>query len=319
MSEKPWVVAVDVGNTAVKLCINDNATDTDTELNVHVIKLDDANWPSSAIEWVHHQRVDDQRVDDQRGQTQHRQQRGGRSLQWRIASVNGNAADELEAAIKNASGKKASGKQESGETEAIETSQCVRRVTYRDVPMSVRVDQPARLGIDRLIGAYAASNRYQGPFVVVDAGSAVTVDWVDADNVFCGGAILPGLRLQTESLAAGTDALPQIDWAEAKNICAPGSNTVDAINLGVVTAVAAGVDRLAARYIQQFKQTHYFQQEQNFYIFLTGGDSQILSHHLYSEHVVIPNLVCQGLCRSACVERTLDVRERFLIAELSRL
>ena len=280
---EPCVVAVDVGNTAVKLCINDKATDTDAELNVHVIKLDDANWPTAAVQWV----ADQQNHDHQ--------QSGGRSLQWRIASVNGIAADELESAIKTASSKREGGKQEARKHEVGETSQCVRRVTYRDVPMSVSVDQPARLGIDRLIGAFAASNRYRGPFVVVDAGSAVTVDWVDDDNVFCGGAILPGLRLQTESLAAGTDALPRIDWGQAKDVCAPGSNTVDAINLGVVTTVAAGVDRLAARYIQQFIETNDSQQEQNFYIVLTGGDSQVLSPHLYSEHVVIPNLVCQGL------------------------
>ena len=53
---------------------------------------------------------------------------------------------------------------------------------------------PDRVGIDRLLSAYAVVRRCESPAVIVDAGSAVTVDWVDAAGCFCGGAILPGFN-----------------------------------------------------------------------------------------------------------------------------
>ncbi|MDW8222094.1 MAG: type III pantothenate kinase, partial [Gemmatales bacterium] len=62
---------------------------------------------------------------------------------------------------------------------------------YRDIPLRVDVDVPERVGIDRLLNALAAIHRGPPghPKLIVDAGSAVTVDWVNAENTFCGGAI----------------------------------------------------------------------------------------------------------------------------------
>src|SRR5205814_3927690 len=90
-------------------------------------------------------------------------------------------------------------------------------LTYRDLPLEVRVEFPDRVGLDRLAAAVAArflaSEGRQPPdtirpAIVIDAGTAITVDLVSADGAFEGGVILPGFRLTAEALAAGTNQLP---------------------------------------------------------------------------------------------------------------
>src|SRR5258707_3338212 len=82
-------------------------------------------------------------------------------------------------------------------------------LTYRDLPLEVRVEFPERVGLDRLAAALAAKAiRGTRPTIVVDAGTAITVDLVSADGAFEGGVILPGFRLTAQALAAGTNLLP---------------------------------------------------------------------------------------------------------------
>ena len=86
-------------------------------------------------------------------------------------------------------------------------------LTYRDVPLTIRVEEPARVGIDRLLAALAADRLRQRDraAIVVDLGTAITVDLVEADGAFAGGAILPGIATSARALAEQTDALPQVD------------------------------------------------------------------------------------------------------------
>src|SRR5207249_4465914 len=74
--------------------------------------------------------------------------------------------------------------------------------SWQQLPIEVAVAQPERVGLDRLFNAVAVNARRapEAAAVVVDAGSAVTVDWVDARGVFRGGAIFPGFRLMAEAL-----------------------------------------------------------------------------------------------------------------------
>ena len=165
----------------------------------------------------------------------------------------------------------------------------VRLVSRLDIPLQLDVEFPDRVGIDRLVGAFAALKFTEPPIVVVDAGSAVTVDYVDATGRFCGGAIMPGLQLQTTSLATGTDALPDLDWQSDSTLAIPGRNTLQAIRLGVLTAVAAGIDRLVDQY------SSLSNSERKISVLVTGGDANLLSSQLKCEHQVEPNLVCRGL------------------------
>ncbi len=114
--------------------------------------------------------------------------------------------------------------------------------TAETVPIPVRVDRPAEVGADRLVNALAAARLYGAPAVVLDLGTATTVDAVDADGAYVGGAIAPGLELGLEALAARTAKLPLIELRTPDR--AIGRDTVAAIRSGAVfghQALAAGL------------------------------------------------------------------------------
>src|SRR5205085_8321855 len=74
--------------------------------------------------------------------------------------------------------------------------------TWKDLNLSVRVDHPERVGMDRLLNAVAAKAHGPGPAILIDAGTAITLDYLDEAGTFQRGAILPGLRLMAQALPA---------------------------------------------------------------------------------------------------------------------
>jgi type III pantothenate kinase len=100
------------------------------------------------------------------------------------------------------------------------------------VPIAVRVDRPSEVGADRLVNALAAARLYGAPAVVVDFGTATTLDCVDADGAYVGGAIAPGLELGLEALATKTAKLPRVALRMPDRII--GRDTVSAIQAGTV-------------------------------------------------------------------------------------
>src|SRR3972149_2904514 len=85
-----------------------------------------------------------------------------------------------------------------------------------DLPLVVRLERPDMVGIDRLVDAVAVNHLRQPgrPAVIVDVGTAITVDLVSADGAFLGGSILPGLEISARALHEFTDLLPLIDISE---------------------------------------------------------------------------------------------------------
>ncbi len=121
-----------------------------------------------------------------------------------------------------------------------------------DLPLVVRLERPDMVGVDRLLDAVAANRlrRSQRPAVVVDVGSAITVDLLSADGAFLGGAILPGIAMSARALNEFTDLLPLIDMSElALPPPAVGTATEAAMRAGLfwgaVGAVRQLVDRMA--------------------------------------------------------------------------
>jgi type III pantothenate kinase len=194
-------------------------------------------------------------------------------LFWRIASVNQSSARKLEGQIIKTKG------------DAI-----IDWITRESVPMPVSVDQPEKLGIDRLLGGFAASKRYATPLVVVSFGTAVTVDLIDRNGLFTGGLILPGLRLQSDSLSSRTEALPELQWDGSETASLPGKNTVSAVRSGIILGLASAIDGLIMKYADSIEQQH-----QALNVVITGGDATTITHHLQHDHHIVPNLVCHAL------------------------
>ncbi|TWU66250.1 type III pantothenate kinase [Crateriforma conspicua] len=254
------IVAVDLGNTAAKVLISDALAGIRPFGSDHVSPLsrsfaiDAGPWTDEAIDWV--------------------RQHAPAVHQWRLASVNRGAASRLQSDIL----KRFPGAD-------------VLRVVHDRVPVTSDLAAPQRIGIDRLLCAFAAGLADPGPpqraTTLVDAGSAVTVDFLDDQGIFRGGAILPGLNLQARSLATGTDLLPQIDWISETSLQSPGKDTVAAIRLGILSGVAGAIDRLATRYGTDR-------------VLITGGDATAIAPHLSVRHRVCHDMVGVGILACRC-------------------
>jgi len=110
------------------------------------------------------------------------------------------------------------------------------------VPLAVRVDRPDDVGADRLVNALAAARLHGTPAIVVDFGTATTLDCVASDGAYVGGTIAPGLELGLEALAARTAKLPRIELRAPDR--AIGRDTVSAMQSGTIfgyQALAAGL------------------------------------------------------------------------------
>ena len=118
--------------------------------------------------------------------------------------------------------------------------------TPSDFDISLDVERPDAVGVDRVANAAAAIRRAGPDCVVVDAGTATTVDLVRG-GVFRGGAILPGVQLMADSLTKRTALLPAIRMHERSHDNLPGRDTVEAIAAGV----AAGHRGAVAEVVRQ--------------------------------------------------------------------
>lgn len=167
-------------------------------------------------------------------------------------------------------------------------------LTHTDLPIAVHVDYPDRVGLDRLAAAVAANvlrDQARGA-IVVDAGSAITVDLVDAQGAFQGGAIMPGFKMSAEALFGTADLLPlALLEPLAEPPPATGKNTDTAIRSGLfwgaVGAVRELVDRLGR------------DQSPAPGIYITGGDLRRLAEQLGPQVEFIPHMVLAGIAWAA--------------------
>jgi len=125
-----------------------------------------------------------------------------------------------------------------------------RRIGHADLPRLPALAEPERVGIDRLAAAAAAAvvkPRSEGA-IVVDCGTAATVDMVAPDGRFLGGAILPGPTLMARALAQGTSKLPEVRALEhADPPAMPGGNTREAIAAGIGWGMRGAIAELVTR------------------------------------------------------------------------
>jgi type III pantothenate kinase len=119
---------------------------------------------------------------------------------------------------------------------------------YTDLPIRVNVDEPDKIGLDRLFGAVAARALTPAgvPAITVDVGTAVTVNLIDADGVFQGGAIFPGPRLMARALNEFTAKLPLSEPTGPADDQMPAKNTAAAIRSGILNALGGGVVQLSS-------------------------------------------------------------------------
>lgn len=111
--------------------------------------------------------------------------------------------------------------------------------------IEIRIDNPREVGADRVVNAIGAVERFGAPVLVVDFGTATTVDVIDASGAYCGGAIAPGVQVAGDALAAAASALRRVELAAPGR--AVGRNTTEAVQSGLVFGWAGLVDGLVKR------------------------------------------------------------------------
>ena len=162
-----------------------------------------------------------------------------------------------------------------------------------NVPLAVRVDRPHEVGADRLVNALAAARLYGTPAVVVDFGTATTLDCVGADGAYVGGAIAPGLELGLEALASRTAKLPRIELRTPDR--AIGRDTVSAMQSGTIFGYQALASGLLARVRGELAEATGSRPE-DVHAILTGGLSAApWARGVEGVDVIDPDLTLKGL------------------------
>lgn len=152
-------------------------------------------------------------------------------------------------------------------------------------------EHPEEVGMDRLANASGAYYLYGAPVMVLDFGTAITLDYVaiprqaDGTPVYQGGAIMPGVEMAADALVRGTARLPTIPFAEPRR--AIGRTTAESIQSGLMHGYIGAISCLVDRAREEIGTACP--------VVATGGDAMNLARHLPFIHAVEPNLTHYGL------------------------
>ncbi len=155
------------------------------------------------------------------------------------------------------------------------------------VPVVNLYETPETLGKDRLAAVVGASwLKQETDLLVIDAGTAITFDFIDSHGVYHGGNIAPGLEMRAESLHHYTGRLPRVELAE--DVVFLGKNTSEAIIAGIIYGAAFEIDGYIDRLLLKYPKLCTF---------LTGGSSFYFDGKLKNPIFADKNLVLTGLNR----------------------
>jgi type III pantothenate kinase len=147
-------------------------------------------------------------------------------------------------------------------------------------------DSPHEVGADRLVNALAAWKKYARGAVIVDFGTATTVDVVTADGHYRGGAIAPGLQIANDALFRAAARLPRVELSAPPQ--AIGRNTAHSLQSGIVFGYAGLVKELVARTLAELP-------EANSAVLATGGLAELIAPHVPAIAHLEPHLTLHGL------------------------
>lgn len=150
--------------------------------------------------------------------------------------------------------------------------------------MPVLYDNPKEVGADRVANAVGAFDRYGGPCIVVDLGTATTFDAISAKGEYLGGAITPGVAISLEALFQHAAALRRVELVPPRAVI--GRSSAESIQSGVLFGFAAQVDGMCQRFFAELGPAT---------VVATGGLSELIAPHTRSIDHVEPWLTLHGL------------------------
>ncbi|MEX0723201.1 MAG: type III pantothenate kinase [Gracilimonas sp.] len=160
-------------------------------------------------------------------------------------------------------------------------------LSVKDIPRELLdYETIATLGIDRFLACYGATEQTTNSVVVIDAGTAITIDFMDQDDVYHGGIIAPGLAGFGEILHQKAPALPNVEM-EIPNTW-PGKSTVNSLKWGQAGFYKMAIEGFLDKYETELG---------SFDLFITGGNGALVEAMIERESKVRPMLVFEGMER----------------------
>ncbi|HEX7168859.1 MAG TPA: type III pantothenate kinase [Acidimicrobiales bacterium] len=150
--------------------------------------------------------------------------------------------------------------------------------------MPILIDNPREVGADRIVNAIGAFDLYGGPTVVVDFGTATTLDAVSANGEYLGGAILPGIEISMDALFQRADRLARVELVEPRNVI--GKSTAEALQSGAIYGFAGQVDAIVRRMEEELGECT---------VLATGGLSNLIARFSETIEHLDPWLTLHGL------------------------
>lgn len=162
--------------------------------------------------------------------------------------------------------------------------------TYTGI--TIDYENPSEVGADRIVDAVAAYEKYGGPSVVVDMGTAITVDVVTSDARYLGGVIAPGIKIAQDGLFGKTAKLPKIELKQPTT--AITESTSEAINAGIVIGYIGMIDKLIETIEDEIVQRLGIDRDE-INVIATGGFSELISQSSKYIETIEPDLMLEGL------------------------
>ncbi|MBQ2618369.1 MAG: type III pantothenate kinase [Fretibacterium sp.] len=151
--------------------------------------------------------------------------------------------------------------------------------------LELHTDSPAQVGADRVVIAVAALRKYAAPLILIDMGTATTMDVVEPENRYLGGVIIPGVRISLDALTGRTAQLPGINLDRPAKVV--NTNTVDCMRSGIMYGAASMVDGMIDR-IREERGLDYT-------VVATGGIAQFIIPLCRHQIALEKDLLLQGL------------------------
>lgn len=161
-----------------------------------------------------------------------------------------------------------------------------------DVPVSIPIlaRNPDKIGTDRLLNALAAFQRTATATIVIDAGTAVTIDAVSEKGEFIGGVIAPGLETLKEALHLRTAFLPRVSVQRPRRVL--GKDTNEAVKSGLYWGMVGLVEKITKKLLEEQVNTPT--------VLATGGDAELLANEIQIIDEIVPHLTLEGILTAYC-------------------
>lgn len=151
--------------------------------------------------------------------------------------------------------------------------------------LNIHVEVPSQVGSDRIVIAVAALAEYKAPLILMDFGTATTIEVVEPDNVYVGGVIIPGVKTSLDALISKAAQLPGISLEKPKKVI--GKNTADCIRSGMMYGAAAMIDGIIDRMEEELGHSST--------LIATGGMAQFITPLCKHSIVLDKDMLMKGL------------------------